>query len=56
MAILGQFLRIPQNFEISRIGSDHVRGTMLPLQLFKDSSYRYRPEIWWHYAQYNDRF
>ena len=31
MAMLCYFLRIPQNFEISRIGLDQVRGTMLSL-------------------------
>ena len=31
MAMLGQFLCIPRNFEISKIGYDQLQGTTLPL-------------------------
>ena len=52
MAVLGQFLWVPRNFEISRIGWDQVQGTTLPFKLFNDFSYRY--ELQWSDAQCNE--
>ena len=50
MALLGQFLRIPRNFEIFHDGFyDQVWGMMLPFKLFKDFSYW--SEIWLDDAQ-----
>ena len=50
--MLGQFLHVLWNFQISRIGFYQVRGMTLLLQLFKDFSYQ--PKISWNDAQYNE--
>ena len=38
MAMFGQFLRVPQNFEISWIDWDQVRGTTLLLNSLRISA------------------
>ena len=54
MAMLGQFLCVSRNFEISMIVLDQVWGTTLPLLFFQGFSYR--PDIWWDDAQYNEAY
>ena len=50
MVMLGQFLRVPGNFEIfhDRLGGPGMAPT-LPLLLLKD--FRYQAEIWWDDAE-----
>ena len=50
--MLGQFLHVLWNFQISRIGFDQVQGMTLLLQLFTDFSYQ--PKISLNDAQYNE--